>query len=81
MSAEELQDKLMRRFGPGDKPMIRRALYERLGRIVEEYGDAALHVIATAAADAVGRRNNGRYFAFVVMRRLVDRGILPAPEL
>jgi hypothetical protein len=52
------------------------ALYERIGRLVEEHGERALHVVATACADAAGARNPGHYFAFVVMRRLRDRGIL-----
>lgn len=81
MNMHNLRQGLTRLFGEGSKPLLRRALYDRLERIVEEHGERAFHVIATAAADAVGKDRPGNYFAFVVVRRLIDRGILSAPEV
>lgn len=76
MDGNEVVERLKRRFPVGTRPELRLALYTRLGRLVEEYGEPVLHVVATAAADAASARNPGHYFAFVVMRRLRDRGIL-----
>jgi len=81
MSGEEVKGRLIRRFGLGTRRELREALYERLAKLVEEEGQPALNVIATVAADAAGKRDEGRYFAFVVMRRLMDRGLIAAPEL
>lgn len=83
MDCSEVVDRLTRRFGMGSKPELRKALYERLGRIVEdgEVGEEALHIISTVAADSVGKRTPAQYFAWVVMRRLMDRGIIGRPEL
>lgn len=81
MDGSEVVGRLVRRFGAGTRKELRMALYERLGRLVDEEGDPALHVIATVASDATGKREPGRYFAFVVVRRLQDRGLIPAPEL
>lgn len=80
-ACEDIRERLTRRFGLGSRPKLRAALYERLGRLCEDEGERAYLVIATAAADAAGKSDAGKYFAFVVMRRLIERGILPAPEL
>lgn len=76
MDGTEVVERLKRRFPIGSRPELRLALYERLGQLVEAEGEPALHVIATAAADAAAARNPGHYFAFVVMRRLRERGIV-----
>lgn len=81
MDGEEVVQRLARRFGSGTRKELRMALYERLGRLVESEGQPALNVIATVASDADGKRDPGRYFAFVVMRRLMDRGLIEAPQL
>jgi hypothetical protein len=77
----DIADRLERRFGLGTRPTLRKALYQRLGGIVEDEGEEAYVVVAAAAADAAGKKQPDKYFAFVVMRRLIERGILPSPEL
>jgi len=81
MDTEHIARRLETRFGLGTKPTLRRALYQRLEALVEAEGERAYLVIATVAADAQNKTDKGRYFAFVVIRRLIERGILPAPEL
>ena len=81
MGSEEVVERLTRRFGTGTRKELRMALYERLGSLVQAEGQPALNIVATVAADAAGKREPGRYFAFVVMRRLQERGLIPAPEL
>lgn len=81
MEGSEVKERLVRRFGYGTRKELREALYDRLATIVETEGQRALCVIATAASDADGKRDKGRYFAFVVMRRLIERGIIDAPAL
>jgi hypothetical protein len=81
MDMSDVSSRLERRFGLGTRPDLRKALYQRLERLVENEGEPAYLVIASAAADAVSKDNPGRYFAHVVITRLMERGIVPAPEL
>lgn len=82
MSADEVVEKLKRHFGLGEKPEIRLALYQRLGRIVEDEGEYALQVVAQTVQDAQrATKDKGHYFAFVVMRRLLERRVIHAAEL
>lgn len=81
MDLQGVCERLVRRFGLGTKPELRKALYMRLERIVEEEGEPAYLVIATAAADANGKDDPGRYFSKVVMLRLMERGIIDSPEI
>jgi len=81
MERSEVVDKLTRRFGTGTRPALRLALYERLGRLCEEEGEEVVHVVATVADDAQRAREPDKYFAFVVMRRLMERGFIESPTL
>jgi hypothetical protein len=81
MDCAEVVDKLTRRFGTGTRKDLRLALYERLGRLCEEEGEEAVHVIATVADDASRAREPDKYFAWVVMRRLIERGLIQGPQL
>lgn len=81
MDLTNVAERLERRFGLGTRPDLRRSLYRRLSDLVEQEGEAAYHVIASAAADATGKDNPGRYFAHVVMTRLMERRIISGPEI
>ena len=81
MDTSHIADRLERRFQLGSRPTLRRALYQRLQALVDEKGERAYLVIATVADDATGKDDPGKYFAWVVIRRLQERGILSAPEL
>lgn len=78
---DTLAERLERKFGLGTRPDLRRTLYHRLEEL---YSDPAIservyQVVASAAADAVGKDKPGNYFAFVVMQRLRERGVVTAP--
>lgn len=85
MDMSDVAKRLEVRFGLGTRPDLRRALYLRLQRLVEEnpldLADRAYGVIAGVAADAAGKENPGNYFAYVVMQRLKERKILQSPEM
>lgn len=81
MDMENIAQRLERRFGLGTRADLRKALYQRLEKLCEDEGEPAYLVIATAAADSEGKNNPGRYFAHVVMLRLMERGIVDAPEV
>ena len=68
------------KFGMGSRPDLRRDLYRKLEHLVEDEGERAYEVIASAAADANGKNDPGKYFAFVVLKRLQERGVLPKSE-
>lgn len=81
--AEDIAARLVRRFPPSNRPELRLALYERLGRLCEdsESGGMVYNLVAAVAADAVGKRDPGRYFAKVVMLRLRESNLLPSMEI
>ncbi len=80
MDMEGIAYRLQTKFGLGTRPDLREALYARLQELVYgTHGEKAYQVIASVAADAVGKRDPGRYFAHVVTMRLQERGILPPP--
>jgi len=81
MDMENVANRLVTRFGLGTRPELRRSLYSRLEELIRQEGESAYLVVASVAADAVGKTNPGRYFAHVVMVRLQERGFLPTPEI
>jgi len=81
MDMHDVAARLEQRFGLGTRPELRKALYQRLEHVIETEGEPAYVVVASAAADAAGKENPGRYFAHVVMLRLMERGIIDAPEI
>lgn len=81
MDMSDVAARLVAKFGLGSRPDLREALYQRLQELVYgPDGPRAYQVIASVAADAVGKRDPGRYFAHVVVARLQERGIVPAPQ-
>lgn len=81
MDITRIAERLEVRFGCGSDPGLRRALYRRLERLVSERGEPACNLIAEVAADAVGKSDSGRYFAYSVVRRLREHGYFPPVEL
>jgi sirohydrochlorin ferrochelatase len=69
------------RFGLGTCPELRKALYRRLERLVAEREGEAYYIISCVAAEANGKKDPGRYFAFSVTRRLREHALLPQIEL
>lgn len=80
-SIDTLAARLERKFGLGSRPDLRRSLYERLDALYSdpEIGEKVYQVVASAAADAVGKAKPGNYFAFVVLERLRERNLIQAP--
>ncbi len=81
MDTNPIAERLETRFGLGDKPTLRRALYQRLADLVDEEGDRAYLVIAEVADDAARADKPGNYFAWVVIRRLMERRVIARPEI
>ena len=79
--AKDIETRLTRRFGLGSKPVLRQALYQRLGLLCEQKGESAYVLIRVVADEALGKRKPAQYFAWVVIRRLMERGIIDVPEL
>ena len=78
MDMSNVADRLQARFGGGSRPDLRRKLYQNLEALCnledEDESRRAYEVIAGVAADAVGKKDPGHYFAFVVQRRLREKG-------
>ncbi len=83
MDCTRIAESLERRLGLGTKPILRRALYQRLQELCEHEGERAYLVVASVLADAEsGRKDDkGRYFASVVLRRLMERRVIPMPVI
>lgn len=81
MDSAEVVQKLARRFGWGGDRDRRSALYQRVARAIEEGGDGAYAVVSTVASEAKDKQHPDRYFCFVVLRRLAERGFLVVEDL
>ena len=80
-NSEDIVQRLERRFGLGQNPTMRKALYHRLGALIEEKGDVAYYIVSETAADAAGMDNPERFFCKIVLLRLIERHILKPQEL
>jgi len=81
MDLTRIAERLEVRFGTGTNPPLRLALYRRLERLIAENGEHAYLIISQVAADAIGKQDEGRYFAYAVVRRLREQGVLRPLEL
>lgn len=79
--AQGLAARLERRFGLGNKPDVRRGLYERLQLAVEVHGQQAFTALRTVAAEAAGKRKPDRYFCRAAICRLRETGLMPLADL
>lgn len=75
-----LYDRLVKRFGWGDRPESRKKFYESLVKMTSVRGQVVLDIISTAASRAVGARQPGRYFCSVVKIIFAEKGIRFEPE-
>lgn len=69
-NAGSIAERLELRFGVGDDPEKRRALYRRLQRLCESRGKEAELWIYEAADKASDARDPGRYFSAAIVRML-----------
>jgi len=69
-----VEQRLRRKFGLGDCPAKRIALYRQLEKIVEEHGEPAEVCISEAVAESINAHRPDRYFCAAVKRKLQDRG-------
>lgn len=76
MQYHEVARRLELKLGLGEFPMVRRRLFARLQRICEQKGDGALMVVAAVVEEAMGPkiRDKGKYFCWVIKRRLEENG-------
>lgn len=78
-------ERLYQKFGGGTRPDLRAVLYSRLEALVEQEdprkSEAAYAIIAAVVADAESKASPGNYFAYVVTRRLQEKGIVLAPSM
>lgn len=76
MLFHEVASRLEKRLGLGEFPVVRRRLFARLQRLCEQKGDAVLQVIAALVQESEGPKiaDKGKYFCWVVKRRLEEAG-------
>lgn len=77
MDQATILEKLRRRFGKGQDPARREALYRRICSMVEQHGEKAYKLLCEAAAEAAGARFPDRYFCTAIVRKFTDNGISP----
>jgi len=70
----ELVERLLKKFGRGDKPQVTIAFYRKLAELVETHGDRAYQAVAEAIAQSVGKRSPTRYFAKTVVLKFRELG-------
>lgn len=74
MHDNEVARILESKFGLGEFPMVRRRVFSRLQRICQQRGVEALNVVSEVVVEAQSPnvRDKGRFFCFVVTRRLKE---------
>lgn len=75
-SADHIVERLIRKFGDGQKPKLRRALFERLSREAELNGEEVLRIISECVLSSETATYKDRYFCAAVTRRLREAGYL-----
>lgn len=67
---------LTHRFGLGDKPAVRRALYRKIEACCARVGRPASKIVWSAIHRSGGKSNPGRWFCVVVIDELQSSGLL-----
>ena len=75
-SADHVVERLIRKFGDGDKPQLRRALFQRLSAEAELRGEDVLRIISECVLASESATYKDRYFCAAVTRRLREAGFL-----
>ena len=75
-SADHIVERLIRKFGDGDKPALRRALFARLSAEAELRGEDVLRIISECVLASESATYKDRYFCAAVTRRMREAGYL-----
>lgn len=67
--------RLRKKFGLGDQPAKRMALYQQLQNLEAVHGSIVLDVISEAVAESLGADKPDRYFCRAVKMKLQARGL------
>ena len=70
----ELVERLLKKYGRGDKPQVTIAFYRKIADLVEKHGDRAYQAVAEAMAQSVNKRSATRYFAKSVVLKFRELG-------
>lgn len=70
-----LYERLCSKVGLGDQPQKRKLFYQRVCSLHRAQPDAVELLIQTVWSDSCGARNRGRFFCFVLKKRLAEEGI------
>jgi hypothetical protein len=71
---QSLVQRLRSKYGLGNNPAKRMALYRKIERLVEQHGDRAYQVVAEANAQAHGLQYADRYFCKTVVCKFKELG-------
>lgn len=76
--APRIAARLKAKLGLGTNPEVRQALYQRLEDLVyaDPQGRRIEECIGSVVRDAMTKTDPGRFFAYVVVRRLQERGLV-----
>ena len=66
--------RLRKKFGLGDAPRKRMALYLRIEQLAGIFGDPVFDAVSECVAQSVGKEQPGRYFAKSIALKLTERG-------
>lgn len=69
-----VSERLERKFGLGNKPVVRRLLYLRLEVLVSKLGAPMLALIDESVAQAAGTLEPDHYFCRAIVRKLNEAG-------
>jgi hypothetical protein len=80
-SPTSIFNRLVKKFGLGEKPEARRQLYYKLEKLAEgKHEEAVIQCISEAVMESGDARKPANYFCSAVKRKLIDREIWAKPE-
>ncbi len=74
LRTDHVVERLISKFGTGQQPKLRQALYERLSREAELNGEPVLRIISECVLASESATYKDRYFCAAVTRRLREAG-------
>jgi uncharacterized protein YutE (UPF0331/DUF86 family) len=74
--ARTIMERLVSKFGLGDNPVKRRALYARLQLLAETFPDAVESLISEAVMQSHGMRRPGNYFCRAIVLKLRESKLM-----
>jgi hypothetical protein len=74
-------ERLVREWGLGTQPPLRRRFFERVAELLVAHGDRCLRLVSAARMQAHGKDRPAIYFCRALSIKIAEAGLLPGGEV